>query len=321
MLYSRNSGRRKSKKMKASQQVFVHRNLTSKHGKIREKYDAGDFDPFSFSDGPTAYQHRLWYGIFVVGRYWLLRGTKEVANLLCSQVKFCTATENGVPVSYIEIVHHYDRSMKLDLKNTTARSTKQLPPRLYPNTNDALCPVKNLTFFHSIQHETNEAVGSLQKSADATTITNEVTANNGDSTLNTVIDDMTLQMMVPYAGTCEGNESTEVMTKSETMNTNIYQPYNINNLPLVTPHEVYRSIVTQHHLNNIKKKEEKLWKEKYNKAKQEACDAKFHHNHNNRENTTFVCSIKKNLPYCSSNKNYLVIKLAESIHFSLRENL
>jgi hypothetical protein len=74
---------------------------------------AGLFDPFSTSDGPMGYQHRLWYLIFVLGRYWLLRGRKEVAFLLWSQVKICTATENDQPVKYIEILHHCDKGNEL----------------------------------------------------------------------------------------------------------------------------------------------------------------------------------------------------------------
>jgi len=62
--------------------------------KIREVFDAGKFDPFSTSDGPAAYEHRLWYIVFVLGRYWLVRGRKEVAFLRWSQEKFRTATEN-----------------------------------------------------------------------------------------------------------------------------------------------------------------------------------------------------------------------------------
>jgi hypothetical protein len=40
--------------------------------KIREAFDAGKFDPFSTSDGNAAYEHWLWYLVFVLGRYWLV---------------------------------------------------------------------------------------------------------------------------------------------------------------------------------------------------------------------------------------------------------
>ena len=118
--------------------------------KIREAFDAGKFDPFSTSDGPAAYEHRLWYIVFVLGRYWLVRGRKEIAFLRWSQVKFCTATENHEQVEFIKIIHHFDKGNKLSIQNTTARSKKELPPRLYPNENDPLCPVKFMKFFRTL---------------------------------------------------------------------------------------------------------------------------------------------------------------------------
>ena len=115
--------------------------------KIWHTYLTGRFDPFSTSDGATAYQHRLWYGVFIVGRYWFLQGRKEVAHILWSQVIFVTATENGQPVEYIEIVYHYDKSRQVDLHHTTARSSTDQASRIYPNNNDPLCPIKFLKFF------------------------------------------------------------------------------------------------------------------------------------------------------------------------------
>jgi hypothetical protein len=73
-----------------------------------------------------------------------------VAFLRWSQVKFCTATENHNPIEYIEIAHHFDKGNKLSIQNTTARSKKQLPPRLYPNPNDPLCPVKFMKFYRTL---------------------------------------------------------------------------------------------------------------------------------------------------------------------------
>jgi len=92
--------------------------------KIRKKYEDKAFNPFSSSDGLQAFNDRLCYGAFVLGRYFLLRGKKEVAFLKWSQVKFVSATENGIPVEYIEVVQHFDKSCQLDLTNTTARSVK-----------------------------------------------------------------------------------------------------------------------------------------------------------------------------------------------------
>ena len=86
----------------------------------------------------------------LLGRYWLLRGRKEVAFLKWSQVKMCTGAENGEPVEYIEIVQHFDKSCQLNITNTTARSLTDIPPRMYPNPNDPLCPVKFLKFFRTL---------------------------------------------------------------------------------------------------------------------------------------------------------------------------
>jgi hypothetical protein len=118
--------------------------------KICLKYDQGLFDPFSTSDRTLPYEHRKWYCIFVLRRYWLLRGRKEVAFLKWSQVKMCTGAENGEPVEYIEIVQHFDKSCQLNITNTTARSLTNIPPRMYPNPNDPLCPVKFLKFFRTL---------------------------------------------------------------------------------------------------------------------------------------------------------------------------
>jgi len=42
-----------------------------------ERNQYNKFDPFSTSDGPSAYTDRLNYAVFVLGRYWLLRGHNE----------------------------------------------------------------------------------------------------------------------------------------------------------------------------------------------------------------------------------------------------
>jgi hypothetical protein len=77
-------------------------------------------DPFSTSNGAKAYEHRLWYGVFILGHDWFLRGRKEVAMLLWSQVIFGTTTDNGIELQYVEIIHHYDKGQQLDLHHTTA---------------------------------------------------------------------------------------------------------------------------------------------------------------------------------------------------------
>ncbi|MFY7882254.1 MAG: hypothetical protein ACOVR6_08160 [Fimbriimonas sp.] len=126
--------------------------------KIREKYNAKEFDPFSTSDGTSAYQDRLHYAVFILGRYWLLRGKKEIAFLLWSQVKFLSSIDNGKVVQFVEVVQHFDKGRPLNLKNTTARSVDDIAPRIYPNDNDPLCPVKFLTFFRSLCSPEQERV-------------------------------------------------------------------------------------------------------------------------------------------------------------------
>jgi hypothetical protein len=118
--------------------------------KIRDAYKDTDFDPLSNSDSPKAYDDRRRYLIFVLGRYFLIRGRKELTYLKWSQVNFCEATENKVPVKYVEIKIEWDKSNQLKLNNTTPRHMTDLPPRIYPNPNDPLCPYKFLLFFRSL---------------------------------------------------------------------------------------------------------------------------------------------------------------------------
>ena len=94
-----------------------------------------------------AYQHRLWYGVFIIGRYWFLPGHKEVGFLKWSQVIFGNATENGVPVEYIIVIHHFYKGHQLTITNTTACSKKDVAPKLYKNAKRSLCPVKFFEFF------------------------------------------------------------------------------------------------------------------------------------------------------------------------------
>ncbi len=118
--------------------------------KIRDKYNEGNWDPFSTSDGSTAYDHRHQYLVFVLGRYWLLRGRKELSSLKWSQIKFCEVYENNKLKKYIEIFHTFDKGNQLKLSNTTPRNLEDGTPRMYPNPNDPLSPYKFLTFYRSI---------------------------------------------------------------------------------------------------------------------------------------------------------------------------
>jgi hypothetical protein len=91
--------------------------------KNRSAFADSKFNPFSTSDGKSAYLDRFRYLIFVLGRYVMLRGRKEVASLKWKQVKFCeTHIENGVVEKYVEIVLDWDKGNPLKLTNTKARS-------------------------------------------------------------------------------------------------------------------------------------------------------------------------------------------------------
>ncbi len=126
--------------------------------KIREKYKAKEFNPFSTSDGTTAYQDHLHYAVFILGRSWLLRGRKEIVFLLWNQIKFLSTVDNGKVIQFVEVVQHFDKGHPLNLKNTTARSVDDIAPRIYPNNKDPLCPVKFLTFFRSLCSPEQERV-------------------------------------------------------------------------------------------------------------------------------------------------------------------
>ncbi len=86
--------------------------------KIREKYRDGTFNPLSTAVMDTAFSDRLKYGIFVLGRYFLLRGQNEIAYCRLDQVKFHESTVNGEKEQFVEISHKWDKSHKCNLKNT-----------------------------------------------------------------------------------------------------------------------------------------------------------------------------------------------------------
>jgi len=158
---------------------------------------------------------------------------------------------------------------------------------------------------------------------DSITVPNEVATST---------DTLPLQVMVPYARTLERQQKMVPTTiasynydSSENKNVNYNNLYNNEPLPLVTPNETYRSIITQHHLNKIQrniflpndavrdekvellhaqmqwiqhhqeetereKKEDKIlqWKEKYREAKQDAQFAQLQ----NREKSNCMCVIQ-----------------------------
>jgi hypothetical protein len=115
--------------------------------KIREKYEKKLFDPFSTSDGSIAFHDRLCYMVFVLGRYWLLRGRTEVALLTWDKVKFIERYEGGRFTGYIELDLPWHKGKQLRLKNPNARKNSDIAPRIHPNDNYPLCPHKFVTFF------------------------------------------------------------------------------------------------------------------------------------------------------------------------------
>ena len=126
--------------------------------KLREKYDAGEFNPFSTEVTPLAYEHRRKYLIYVLGRYFLLRGRNEIAYCYWRQIKFSDLTCNGVVQSYVEVLHQWDKLHKCKLRNTKPCDLTDIPPRIYGNANDSLCPVRFLIFFQGLCAPTQERV-------------------------------------------------------------------------------------------------------------------------------------------------------------------
>jgi hypothetical protein len=118
--------------------------------KIREKYNKKEFDPFSINDGTLAFHDRMCYMVFVLGRYWLLRGRSEVAQLKWENLKFVEKYDNGKFVGYIELDLPWHKGNKLSLKNPNARKLTDVSPRIHPNENDPLCPHKFVTFYRSL---------------------------------------------------------------------------------------------------------------------------------------------------------------------------
>jgi hypothetical protein len=126
--------------------------------KLRDKYDAGDFNPFSTEVTPLAYEHRRKYLIYVLGRYFLLRGRNEIAYCYWRQIKFSELICDGVLQNYVEVLHQWDKSHKCKLRNTKPRDLTDIPPRIYANANDSLCPVRFLLFFRGLCAPTQECV-------------------------------------------------------------------------------------------------------------------------------------------------------------------
>jgi hypothetical protein len=116
---------------------------------IRQAYCEKRFNPFSTTDEACAYNGRHRYLVFVLGRYFLVRGRKELAFLKWNQIHFCEAHEDRKQVQYVELRNEWDKSHQLKLTNTTAHDPKGIHPRIYPDPTDDLCPYKFLKFYRT----------------------------------------------------------------------------------------------------------------------------------------------------------------------------
>jgi hypothetical protein len=126
--------------------------------KIRDAYLNKSFDPFAADESTKAYDDRKRYLVFVLGRYFFLRGRKELAFLKWNQINFCEETVNGNAMQYIEVRHKWDKSHQLKLTNPAPRDENSVWPRVRPNSNDPLCPYKFITFYRSLCVPTQERV-------------------------------------------------------------------------------------------------------------------------------------------------------------------
>ncbi len=73
--------------------------------KIRDASLNGTFNWFSTSDRPTAHNDRRHYMIFVLRRYFMVRGRKEVTFLKWSQIRFFERTVDDKILHYIKLIH------------------------------------------------------------------------------------------------------------------------------------------------------------------------------------------------------------------------
>jgi len=83
--------------------------------KLHEKFSAGEFNPFSTNVTAEAYEHRRKYLIYVLGRFFLLRGRNEIAYCTWSQIKFSESACNGIKEEFVEVTHQWDKSHQCKL--------------------------------------------------------------------------------------------------------------------------------------------------------------------------------------------------------------
>jgi hypothetical protein len=125
--------------------------------KIREKYAKKEFDPFSKGACPIAFHDHLCYMVFALGRYWLLRGRSELAQLTWDKAKIVEMYDNCVDSGYIELALDWHKGNQLNLKNMNAKKLTDISPCIYLNDNDPLCPHRLLPFIVRYVHQHKSA--------------------------------------------------------------------------------------------------------------------------------------------------------------------
>jgi len=126
--------------------------------KIREFYREGKFNPLSKDITETAFDDRMKYTVFVLGRYFLMRGKNEIAFCQWDQIKFHSDIVNGTAEEFVEVLHHWDKTNKCKLKSTKPRDLTKVAPRIYANPNDELCPYNCLKFLRGLCAPSQERV-------------------------------------------------------------------------------------------------------------------------------------------------------------------
>ena len=110
--------------------------------KILKAYLDGKFRP---RENP---EHAQWYMVYLLGRYFGLRGNQEIAKLQRKDVRcgfHTSGPDNGK--RYRGIGMPNDKSNQLKLTNTRARSEAEYPNYLTANPEDPLCPVNFWDFY------------------------------------------------------------------------------------------------------------------------------------------------------------------------------
>jgi len=118
--------------------------------KLREQYRNGTFNSFTEAITKEAFDDRLKYAVYCLGRYFLCRGRTEIAFGDWKQIKFCESIVNGEKECYVEVNHAWDKNNKCKFKNTKPRSKKEMAPRIYENKKDELCPYRFMSLWRKL---------------------------------------------------------------------------------------------------------------------------------------------------------------------------